>query len=182
MQEIYSRGSVQRKHPTKATKLQLLEFLASFRGAEIVTVAQRFRLSESGARCKLWRLKKQSFVETIPDTYGRTKAWQLTKAGWRHFRYLQEAEEYFGGTQGLLISNLKAEVALLKAENDNMRKIIEDRHGFFQKAVDQANKKLALERAMATANHEIERLRAENERLTAERRVLLAVIAQRRGR
>ena len=93
--EYHSRGSVQRKHPIKATKLQLLEFLASFRGAEIVTVAQRFRLSESGARCKLWRLKKQSLAEAIPDTYGRTKAWQLTKAGWRHFRYLQEAEEYF---------------------------------------------------------------------------------------
>jgi predicted ArsR family transcriptional regulator len=164
--EYRSRGSVQRKHPTKATKLQLLEFLASFRGAEIVTVAQRFRLSESGARCKLWRLKKQSFVEAIPDTYGRTKAWQLTSAGRRYLAYLREAEDY-GGTKGLLISNLKSEVALLKAENDNMRKIIEDRHGFFQKAVDQANKKLALERTMATANTEIERLRAENEAMRA---------------
>jgi hypothetical protein len=126
-------------------------------------------------------LKKQSFAETIPDTYGRTKAWRLTSAGRRYLAYLREAEDY-GGTKGLLISNLKAEVALLKAENDNMRKIIEDRHGFFQKAVDQANKRLASERAMATANREIERLRAENERLTAEKRVLLAVIAQRRGR
>jgi len=179
VQEIYSCGSVQRKHPTKATKLQLLEFLASFRGAEIVTVAQRFHLSESGARCKLWRLKKQSFAETIPDTYGRTKAWQLTKAGWRHFRYLQEAEEYFGGTKGLLISNLTAQVALLKAENENMKKVIEDRHGFFQVSVGLANEKLVLEqaseRALATANQEIKRLRAEI-------RVLRAVIQGRRGR
>ena len=178
MGDIYSRGSVQRKHPIKATKLQLLEFLASFRGAEIVTVAQRFRLSESGARCKLWRLKKQSFAETIPDTYGRTKAWRLTSAGRRYLAYLREAEDY-GGTKGLLISNLTAQVALLKAENENMKKVIEDRHGFFQVSVGLANEKLVLEqaseRALATANQEIKRLRAEI-------RVLRAVIQGRRGR
>ena len=170
----YARGSVQRKHPTRATKLDLLKFVSRCREVDVVTVAQNFRLSETGARCKMWRLTKQCLLETNPEGYGRTKGWRLTRAGWRHLRHLEEAEEYFGGTKGLLISNLTAQVALLKAENDNMRKIIEDRHVFFQKAVDQANNKLALERAMATANHEIERLRAE-------KRSLLAVMGQRRG-
>ena len=173
--EYHSRGSVQRKHPTRATKLDLLKFVARCREVDVVTVAQSFHLSEVGARCKMWRLTKQCLLETNPEGYGRTKGWRLTRAGWRHLRHLEEAKEYFGGTKGLLISNLTAQVALLKAENDNMRKIIEDRHGFFEKAVDQANKKLALERTMATANHEIERLRAENQ-------ALRAVIQGRRGR
>jgi len=172
--EYYSRGSVQRKHDTRATKLDLLKFVSRCREVDVVTVAQNFGLSETGARCKMWRLTKQCLLETNPEGYGRTKGWRLTRAGWRHLRHLEEAEEY-GGTKGLLISNLTAQVALLKAEKDNMRKIIEDRHGFFEKAVDQANKKLALEQALATANQEIERLRAEN-------RALRAVIQGRRGR
>jgi len=75
----------------------------------------------------------------------------------------------------LLVSNLTAEVARLKAANDSRKKIIEDRRGIFQVSVGLANEKLALERALATAGQEIERLRAEN-------RALRAVIQGRRGR
>ena len=173
--EYHSRGSVQRKHPTRATKLDLLKFVSRWREVDVVTVAQYFRLSEVGARCKMWRLTKQSLLETNPEGYGRTKGWRLTRAGWRHLRYLEEAEEYGGGPTEALVSRLTAEVARLKAENDNRKEIIEDRPGIFRQAVGLVNEMLALEQALATANQ-------ENERLTAEKRVLLAVIAQRRGR
>ena len=172
--DSYVPGSGQGKHPTRATKLDLLQFVAGCPGADVVTVTQRFGLSDIGARCKLWRLTKQRLLETIPHTYGRTKAWQLTRAGRRHLRYLKEAEDY-GGTKGLLVSNLTAEVARLKAENDYRNKVIEERPGILQEAAGLANENLALERALATASTEIERLRVE-------RRALLAVIAQRRGR
>ena len=175
LHECYAHSSVQRKHPTRATKLDLLKFVARWREVDVVTVAQYFHLSETGSRCKMWRLTKQCLLETNPEGYGRTKGWRLTRAGWRHLRHLEEAEEYFGGTKGLLISNLTAQVALLKAENDNRTKVIEDRPGIFQTAVGLVNEKLALERTMATANHEIERLRAENQ-------ALRAVIQGRRGR
>jgi uncharacterized small protein (DUF1192 family) len=173
--EYYSRGSVQRKHDTRATKLDLLKFVSRCREVDVVTVAQNFGLSEVGARCKLWRLTRQSLLETNPEGYGRTKGWRLTRAGWRHLRYLEEAEEYGGGTKGLLVSNLTAEVARLKAENDSRKEIIEDRRGIFQVSVGLVNEKLALEQALATANQEIERLRAEN-------RALRPVIQGRRGR
>ena len=163
------------KAPPRATKVELLEFVAGCPGADVAAATQRFGLSDTGARCKLWRLTKQRLLETIPDTYGRTKAWRLTRAGWRHLRYVEEAEECYGDPKGALVSNLTAEVACLKAENDYRKKVIEGRPGIFQEAVGLANEKLALERALATASTEIERLRVE-------RRALLAVIAQKHGR
>ena len=88
------------KAPHQSHQAGLLQFVAGCPGADVVTVTQRFGLSDIGARCKLWRLTKQRLLETIPHTYGRTKAWQLTRAGRRHLRYLKEAEDY-GGTKGL---------------------------------------------------------------------------------
>jgi len=56
-QMAYVPGSGQGKHPTRATKLDLLQFVAGCPGADVVTVTQRFGLSDIGARCKLWRLE-----------------------------------------------------------------------------------------------------------------------------
>jgi hypothetical protein len=154
-------GSIQRKHPTKATKLQILEFVAGVRGADYVSLVDRFGLSESGARVKMSRLREKNLVEPIPNTIGRERAWQLTKAGWRYLRYLQKAEQYLGGTKGLLISNLTAEVARLKAENDYWKGIIEDRADIFQQLVDVGNENAALQMALDDARAEVKRLRAQ---------------------
>jgi hypothetical protein len=111
-------------------------------------------------------LKKQSLVETIPDTYGRTKAWQLTRAGWRHSRYLQEAEDY-GGPRGLLIRNLQAEVACIKGERDHWKKIVEDAPGVFRDLVAVANENVALRRDLAAVTREMQRLTHEHEAMRA---------------
>ena len=71
----------------------------------VTGASRRFCTKEEGAYyspldCKLWRLTKQRLLETIPHTYGRAKAWQLTRAGRWHLRYLKEGEDY-GGTKGL---------------------------------------------------------------------------------
>jgi hypothetical protein len=158
-------GSIQRKHPTKASKLQILEFIARVRGADYVSIANRFRLSESGARVKMCRLRKQSLVEPIPGTIGRGKAWQLTKAGWRDLRYLQEAEQYLGGTEGRLVSNLTAKVARLEAELKHWKGVVEDAPGVFRDVEFLANENLRLEDELAKAKGEIQRLRIENQAL-----------------
>ena len=164
-------GSIQRKHATKATKLQILEFVAGVRGADYVSIVDRFGLSESGARVKMSRLREKNLVEPIPDTIGREKAWQLTKAGWRYLRYLQKAEQYLGGTKGLLVSNLTAEVARLKEERDHWRKIVEDGSSIFQENVQLASENVDLQQALDQARAEIRRLRTQ---VATCRRALLA--------
>ena len=170
VQELYSGRSVQRKHPTKATKLEFLEFVAGCRGADVVTATQRFYLSDIGARGKFRRLVKQGLLETIPHTYGRTKAWQLTKAGWRYLAYLREAENY-GGTKGLLASNLTHQVASYKAECEHWREVIEDSSGIYQQLVNVANENVDLRRARDQAWAENKRLRTQ---IDAYQRALLA--------
>ena len=115
------RRSYQVKHATKATKLQLLEHVSRTRGASIVTVCGNFGLSESGARCKLWRLTKQGLIEPIPENVCREKAWQLTRAGRRHLAFLRSSERRLGGTEARC-SDLEAEIATLKAENEHWKR------------------------------------------------------------
>ena len=95
--------------------------------------------------------------------------------GWAAAFAVPKRSQGLWGPKGLLVSNLTAEVARLKAENDYRKKVIEDCPGISQEAVGLANEKLDLERALATARQDIKRLRAENQ-------VLLAVIGRRRGR
>jgi hypothetical protein len=161
----YARGSVQRKHPTRATKLELLEFIARCREADVATVARHFRLSETGARCKMWRLTKQCLLEINPESY-KPKTWQLTRAGRRHLRYLKEAEDY-GGTKGLLVSNLTAEVAELRADVSHWKKVVEDGPSVFQQVVNMAHENTALRGDLAAVTREMQRLGHENEALRA---------------
>jgi hypothetical protein len=163
--EYYSRGSVQSKHTTRATKLDLLKFVARYQEVDVVTVAQYFRLSEAGAKVKLWRLSKQSLLQINPESY-KPKTWQLTRAGRRDLAYLTEAEDY-GGPRGLLIRNLQAEVACIKGERDHWKKIVEDAPGVFRDLVAVANENVALRRDLAAVTREMQRLRHDYEAMRA---------------
>ena len=155
----YPPRSWQTHHPTRATKLDLLNFVAGCGEVDVATVAQHFRLTEPGAKVKLWRLTKQTLLEVNPESH-KPRTWRLTRSGWRHLRHLREAENY-GGTKGLLIANLTAEVARLKGERDHWMKIVEDRSDIFQENVHLANQNVALRQARDEAWAEIERLRAQ---------------------
>lgn len=161
--------SWQLHYPTRASKLDLMSFIARYGEVDIGTVAGHFRLTETGAKVKLWRLTKQNLLETDPESRN-PKTWQLTRYGRRHLDYLREAEDY-GGTKGLLIRNLTAEVARLRAECEHWRSLVEDGEGIFQEAVDVANENVALRRTC-------DELRADNSRLRAQvdtyQRALLA--------
>jgi predicted ArsR family transcriptional regulator len=151
--------SWQTHHPTRATKLDLLNLVARCGEVDVATVAQHFRMTESGAKVKLWRLTKQTLLEVNPESH-KPRTWRLTRSGWRHLRHLREAENY-GGTQGLLIANLTAEVARLKGESDHWRQIVEDRSDIFQENVQLANENVTLRRERDQARAEIRRLRAQ---------------------
>jgi predicted ArsR family transcriptional regulator len=151
--------SWQLKYPLKATKLDLMNFIARHGEVDMVAVAQHFRLTMPGAKVKLWRLTKQTLLEVNPESH-KPRTWRLTRSGWRHLRRLREAENY-GGTKGLLIANLTAEVARLKGERDHWRKIVEDRSSIFQDNVYLASQNVTLRRDRDQAWAEIRRLSAQ---------------------
>jgi hypothetical protein len=135
------------KHPTKATKLELLRLCALMVATDIWSVANRFNMSYKGAEVKLWRLTKQGILKTNPECDG-TKTWWLTPAGHRALQYLENTEQYGGGTKGMIIGRLQAETKQLKKQISEASGIV--------------NKNVALEQALADARKEIGRLKAEN--------------------
>ena len=155
--ENLPRRLYQMKHATKATKLQLLEHVSRTRGAGIVTVCGNFRLSESGARCKLWRLTKQGLIEPIPENVCREKVWQLTSAGRRHLEFLRTRQLRIGVTNGQR-PDLEAEIARLRDERDRWRKVAADRA---QQVALARGANQSLRRDLSQALAEKERLRAK---------------------
>jgi hypothetical protein len=138
-------------------------------------------------RCRqLWLIGHRGQVQAVAPhqaasagdnpSYLRQNEGVATNEGWAAASAVPERSRGLWGHQGTAgVKPHRRGVARLKAENAYRKKVIEDRPGIFQEAVGLANEKLALERALVTASTEIERLRVE-------RRALLAVIAQRRGR
>jgi predicted ArsR family transcriptional regulator len=169
MPDSHPPRCVQRKYPTKATKREFLEAIARIRGVDVVTLAQYFRMSYSGARGKLRRLRLQSLVETVPGTHGLPKAWQLTAAGWRLLRHLQEGQTY-GGSKEKLIESLRAEVLRLKAERDHWMKIVKDVSGIFKENERLADENMTLRRQRDEACSVV---RQPRERAAAHQRPLL---------
>ena len=154
------------KHPTKATKLELLRYCAFMTAADSITVANRFAMSYKGAQVKLWRVTKQGLLETRLEPDG-TKTWWLTKAGERQLEYLENAERVVGGTAGM-------QLRYALADNDRLKNQIEQLHGAVAEASSIVNKNMALEHALAEARKEIRRLQAENT-------VLLKALGRKRG-
>jgi hypothetical protein len=157
--------SWQLHYPIRASKFDLLKFVARCGEVDVGTVAEHFRLTEAGAKVKLWRLTRQTLLEINPES-GKPKTWQLTRSGQRHLAYLREAEDY-AGPRGLLIRNLQAEVACIKGERDHWKKIVEDAPGVFRDLVAVANENVALRRDLSAVTSEVYRLRRENEALRA---------------
>ncbi len=158
-------GPDRRKHPTKATKLDLLRYCASLRAADIRSVADRFDLSYNGAKVKLWRLTKQGILSARLECDGKTKTWWLTKAGERQLGYLENAERVVGGIAGM-------QLRYALAENGRLKNHIERLQGAVAEASSIVNRNVALD-ALAEARKEIGRLKAEN-------RVLLEGLRQKR--
>ncbi|MDM7999791.1 MAG: hypothetical protein QUS33_07300 [Dehalococcoidia bacterium] len=169
MSDGYPPRCVQRKYPTKATKQQFLEAIARVRGVDAETLAQYFRMSHSGVRGKLRRLRLQSLVETVPGTHGLPKAWQLTRAGWRLLRHLQKGQTY-GGSRERLIESLRAEVERLEAERDHWKKTVQDVSSIFQENERLANENETLWEQLNEAWALVRQLR---ERTAALQRPLL---------
>ena len=70
---------------TKASKLQVLEFIKERQLVWVYELVQKFGYTDHGARIRLNRLKKDGLV--INMTKG---CWELTEEGYRKLRYYEK--------------------------------------------------------------------------------------------